>query len=298
MSERTTSKKVFAALLGIMFCLSLLDLFLSWKLIGPDGDQLFEINPIAAWWLTNYGWMGMALFKLGVTLFLGVAMTVIAWRRPRTGERVLVFAIGAQSTVVVYSVFLVQFLNQVASEPYPVAVFGAGEPGTPPNVAGPPRGRGTVSPLVLLLAEPTVREELRLSEEFGASIDELMRSAPRGRQGFRPPNDPASRDYFQQESDRLGTLSAEQRRRLRQIAWQQQVRCPGARKWAARLRLPPPTSARQVRQALDQFDRRSPLAAAARHRKGTDRPNSPSLNSKTGSGPSLPTISAPSGSAS
>jgi hypothetical protein len=222
MSEPSISKKVFAALLGIMFCLSLLDLFLSWKLIGPDGDQLFEINPIAAWWLHNYGWMGMALFKLGVTVLLGAAMAVIAWRRPRTGERVLVFAIGAQSTVVVYSVFLVQFLDQVAAEPYPTMAF-TGEPGTPPNVAIPPRGgRGAVNPLVLLLAEPTVREELQLPDEFGASIDELMRSAPRGKQGFRPTSDLASRDYSHRESERLGTLSAEQRQRLQQIAWQQQ----------------------------------------------------------------------------
>lgn len=140
MSELRTSKKVFAVLLSTMFCLSLLDLFLSWKLIGPDGEQLFEINPIAAWWLNNYGWLGMAFFKLGVTALLGLAMAVIAWRRPLTGERLLVFAIGAQSTVVVYSVFVVQFLNDVASDPYPTVTVSEPEGSPTPAPSVPPRG--------------------------------------------------------------------------------------------------------------------------------------------------------------
>src|SRR5262249_49840300 len=98
--------KLIAGLLVVFAFLSLADLFLTWRLIDAGDGQVLESNPVANWWLVTYGWGGMTLFKLGMIVVVGALAGGIACCRPRTSEMILVFACGAQSTVVLHSVFL------------------------------------------------------------------------------------------------------------------------------------------------------------------------------------------------
>jgi len=91
----------------VLFCLlSLADLSLTCWLLDNSGGQAYEANPLACWWLSRHGWLGLACFKLACMLtVLGLA-TVISRHRPRAGSRVLTFACTALASVVLYSAAL------------------------------------------------------------------------------------------------------------------------------------------------------------------------------------------------
>jgi hypothetical protein len=88
------------------------DLGLTWYLLRAGGGTVYESNPVAAWWLGRYGWVGLAGFKaamMAVTAGLGV---FIFFRRPRTGHRVLTFGCAALAAVVLYSGYLCHDLRR------------------------------------------------------------------------------------------------------------------------------------------------------------------------------------------
>jgi hypothetical protein len=82
------------------------DLCLTWHLLSHADGQVYEGNPLARWWLDNYGWVGLAVFKLGLALFVIVVTLVIARQRPRAAGRVLMVSCGILAVVVLYSGFL------------------------------------------------------------------------------------------------------------------------------------------------------------------------------------------------
>jgi hypothetical protein len=86
--------------------LSLADLFLTWRLVAATGGQIYESNPIANWWLTRLGWLGLGMFKLFMTVTVAGLTVVISRFRPQVGGRVLGFACAAVAVVVAYSCYL------------------------------------------------------------------------------------------------------------------------------------------------------------------------------------------------
>jgi hypothetical protein len=93
--------------LCLFFCLSLADLALTWHLVGQGNGRVYEGNPVARWWLLNYGWGGLALFKLALAVIVGALIAVIARRRPSVARTALSISCGILAVVVLYSCFLV-----------------------------------------------------------------------------------------------------------------------------------------------------------------------------------------------
>jgi hypothetical protein len=89
--------------LSLFLFLSLTDLFLTWRLLLQSHGQVYESNPIADWWLSNYGWSGLAAFKIAMALSVAVLATAISMVRPRTGGRLLAFGCSVLLIVVLYS---------------------------------------------------------------------------------------------------------------------------------------------------------------------------------------------------
>jgi hypothetical protein len=92
--------------LCLFLFLSLIDLFLTWRLLLQSHGQVYESNPIAEWWLSRYGWAGLVAFKMAMAVAVAVLTTAISLARPRTGGRVLAFACTALLLVVAYSCYV------------------------------------------------------------------------------------------------------------------------------------------------------------------------------------------------
>ena len=61
--------------------LSVADLSLTWFLLTEGGGRFIESNPIAAAWLSSYGWAGLVVYKiLGLLLVATVALAIV-WLR-------------------------------------------------------------------------------------------------------------------------------------------------------------------------------------------------------------------------
>jgi hypothetical protein len=100
------TKMVHPGKLLLFVLLSMADLFLTWLLVTGTGGQVYESNPVANYWLASYGWLGLGVFKAGMVSVVSTLVLVISRYRPRTGERVLLFACSTLTVVVLYSCFL------------------------------------------------------------------------------------------------------------------------------------------------------------------------------------------------
>jgi hypothetical protein len=98
-----TVRKMPLGRLVTFMLLSLLDLLLTRLLIQQGEGQVYESNPIANWWLTRAGWLGLSAFKLGSVLLVAGLSVIIACYRPRVGRLVLSFACATLLVVVLYS---------------------------------------------------------------------------------------------------------------------------------------------------------------------------------------------------
>jgi hypothetical protein len=86
--------------------LSAADLGLTYALIRQGEGDVYESNPIAEAWLSSYGWVGLAVFKLVIVLIVAAVAAFVSLSRPRTGGHILTFACLAVAVVVGYSVHL------------------------------------------------------------------------------------------------------------------------------------------------------------------------------------------------
>lgn len=94
--------------LGLYAALSVTDFRLTYTLIEGTGGVVFEGNPIAASWLEQYGWRGLAAYKI-VTVSLFVSTCVyIASRRPRTAAVVIALGCVVLLAVTSYSRRLIE----------------------------------------------------------------------------------------------------------------------------------------------------------------------------------------------
>src|SRR5260370_17556700 len=67
---------------------------------------VYEANPVAAWWLLNYGWLGLAGFKLATVLLVVGIATLLMRRRPRLGQGVLGLGCAAAAIAVLVGGYL------------------------------------------------------------------------------------------------------------------------------------------------------------------------------------------------
>ena len=95
--------------------LSLADLALTCLLLQRAGGA-YESNPVAAWWLANFGWAGLAGFKFALVLSVAALVAVVSRYHPRAGGRVLAFGCSALLAVVLYSGSLVRSVGVEAAE--------------------------------------------------------------------------------------------------------------------------------------------------------------------------------------
>jgi hypothetical protein len=203
--------RVILTLMLVFTALGLADLFLTWRLIQAEDGRVLESNPVANWWLLHYGWVGMTAFKVGMTLVIGGLAAAVALSRPRTGERILVFACGAQAAVVLYSVLLIWFVDRSEE-----SAFLAG-----PNAQSilPPNEK------LLLLEHKEARDELNLSVLQVAALEK----AASQRQELILMRRKFSREEWQSQTEAvlaaenraLEQLTPKQVERLQQMAWQQ-----------------------------------------------------------------------------
>src|SRR5262249_28849632 len=91
--------------------LSVLDLLLTWRLVQASGGQIYESNPVASAWLSEYGWQGLIVFKASLVVLIGLVVVLISIHRPDYGGRILIFACSVTAAVVLYSFYLSQFVN-------------------------------------------------------------------------------------------------------------------------------------------------------------------------------------------
>jgi len=93
-------------LMAVFALLSVADFLLTWLLARVSEDCLMEANPLAAWVLEHYGWLGLGLYK---AFLVGLVLTlclVIARRRPGTGRLVCAVGCNSLAVVVCYSLAL------------------------------------------------------------------------------------------------------------------------------------------------------------------------------------------------
>jgi len=102
--------------LSLFVALSLADLVLTWFLLGRAGGPAYESNPLAAWWLAQFGWVGLAGFKLGTVLLVAAVALVVSCSRPHTAGRVLTFACATLLAVLLYSSSLVSAVETEAAQ--------------------------------------------------------------------------------------------------------------------------------------------------------------------------------------
>jgi hypothetical protein len=86
--------------------LSLADLTLTCWLLGHSDGQVYEVNPVAGWWLARHGAAGLAGFKGAVVLLVLTLTAIIARRKPQAAGRILTFGCVSLVLVVLYSAAL------------------------------------------------------------------------------------------------------------------------------------------------------------------------------------------------
>lgn len=99
--------------------LSLMDLVLTWWLLTRFQGKVYESNPIAAWWLENLGWLGLAAFKAACVLTFLVLVALIWRHRPRVGTHLLHLGCAILVLVVGYSTSLALQSEQVRTAESP-----------------------------------------------------------------------------------------------------------------------------------------------------------------------------------
>ncbi len=91
--------------------ISLLDLFMTFLLLyfsnrGMMRNVVVESNPVARYFISGWGTMGLVWFKIGMVTLIVLATQVVATRRPSVAQLLLNGATLFVGSVVAYSVFL------------------------------------------------------------------------------------------------------------------------------------------------------------------------------------------------
>lgn len=83
-------KRLSLAILPIFIALSIADYLQTYALLEVTNGRVVEGNPIAAAFLDQHGWHGLAMFKLGSVVAVIAVIAILAKRRPPAGAFVAV----------------------------------------------------------------------------------------------------------------------------------------------------------------------------------------------------------------
>ena len=91
--------------------ISLLDLFMTFLLLyfsnrGMIRNVVVESNPVARYFISGWGTMGLVWFKIGMVTLIVLATQVVATRRPSVAQLLLNGATLFVGSVVVYSAYV------------------------------------------------------------------------------------------------------------------------------------------------------------------------------------------------
>ena len=91
--------------------ISLFDLFMTFLLLyfsnrGMMRNVVVESNPVARYFISGWGTMGLVWFKIGMVTLIVLATKVVATRRPSVAQLLLNGATLFVGSVVVYSAYL------------------------------------------------------------------------------------------------------------------------------------------------------------------------------------------------
>jgi Domain of unknown function (DUF5658) len=75
--------------------LSASDFLITYLLISQRQDTVYEANPLANHWLKSNGWLGLAVFKGGLVVFVMLTAIYAFYRRPRMAHDLLAISCGA-----------------------------------------------------------------------------------------------------------------------------------------------------------------------------------------------------------
>lgn len=108
--------------LGLFITLSVCDLGFTYLLVEGSGGSVYEANPVAAGWLTDYGWVGLAVFKTAAVCVVVASVALIVRYRPALGAAVACTACLATGAVNLHSHRLLSETESGSSaeEHYPV----------------------------------------------------------------------------------------------------------------------------------------------------------------------------------
>jgi hypothetical protein len=200
----------------IFLLLSATDFAFTWKLVAAANSDVDEVNPLASWILEQFGWGGLAAYKLTLVSFIAAVVAVIAHRRRHVGEAVMMFGCGAQASVVITSILLLQSSNPMEMNASNMEI-----------TADPQRVEsGGFLPLggYVMLTKVHVQKELGLSTDAIKQINDIERTRSEIRRRLRTENVVELYDVFldQYEKERLlgVALSDKQMKRLQEICWQ------------------------------------------------------------------------------
>lgn len=85
---------------------SSLDLFMTYIMLSQGGGTFVEANPVARFFIAEWGAKGMVYFKFSMVAFVCVLAQIIARYRPRSARWILLGATMVVAVVVVYSMRL------------------------------------------------------------------------------------------------------------------------------------------------------------------------------------------------
>lgn len=107
LSARPSAKGIrLPVWVAVFVVLNLLDLFLTWCLIGGSDAHCYEANPLASSILETAGWLGLAAYKAACVAIVLAVGIVLAGRRPAAARRVFAVGCAIVTCVVGYSVLL------------------------------------------------------------------------------------------------------------------------------------------------------------------------------------------------
>lgn len=98
-----SAKNYTLAALALYVVLGAIDFIDTYALIRTGDGTIYESNPVAATWLKEYGWKGLAAFKILITIVLVTTLLLVRRRRPQLAAVLATVACLTLLSVVLYS---------------------------------------------------------------------------------------------------------------------------------------------------------------------------------------------------
>jgi hypothetical protein len=126
-------KRVCILTLALFVALSACDFVFTYLLVEGGGGEVYEANPVAAGWLTDHGWLGLAAFKAAAVLVVVGAVGLIARRKPAVGVALACLGCLATAVVNLHSHTLLAASGTDTAEVRQVELLIPGDPDLPIN---------------------------------------------------------------------------------------------------------------------------------------------------------------------